>query len=68
MEDGRLHRDGVRIPGCIAVGSMVKVGVTFMMRNVVRGILGLVLAAAATWLANQITTMIFGPEEEFEDA
>jgi thiol:disulfide interchange protein len=39
-----------------------------MMRNVVRGILGLVLAAVATWLANEITNMIFGPEEEFEDA
>jgi hypothetical protein len=38
-----------------------------MMRNVVRGILGLVLAAAATWLANEITNMIFGPEEELED-
>jgi hypothetical protein len=38
-----------------------------MMRNVVRGILGLVLAAAATWLANEITNMIFGPEEELEE-
>lgn len=35
-----------------------------MMRNVVRGILGLVLAAAATWLAAWITERIFGPEEE----
>lgn len=34
-----------------------------MMRNVVRGILGLILAAAATWLANYITERIFGPEE-----
>lgn len=39
-----------------------------MMRNVVRGILGLILAAAATWLANWVTERIFGPEEEFEDA
>jgi len=35
-----------------------------MMRNVVRGILGLVLAAAATWLANYIVEKIFGPEEQ----
>jgi hypothetical protein len=38
-----------------------------MMRNVVRGILGLILAAAATWLANWITERVFGPEEIFED-
>jgi hypothetical protein len=38
-----------------------------MTRNVVRGILGLVLAAAATWLANKLTEQIFGPEE-FEEA
>lgn len=36
-----------------------------MMRNVVRGILGLVLAAAATWLATWVTEKIFGPEEEY---
>lgn len=35
-----------------------------MLRNVVRGILNLVLAAAATWLANVLTDRIFGPEEE----
>lgn len=35
-----------------------------MIRNVVRGILNLVLAAAATWLAGFITDKIFGPEEE----
>ena len=34
-----------------------------MVRNTVRGILGLVLAAGATWLANFITEKIFGPEE-----
>jgi hypothetical protein len=39
-----------------------------MTRNVARGILGLILAAAATWLANWITERIFGPEEIFEDA
>jgi len=37
-----------------------------MIRNVVRGILNLVLAAAATWLAGFITEKIFGPEEEVE--
>lgn len=34
-----------------------------MARNLVRGILGLVLAAAATWLANMLVERIFGPEE-----
>jgi thiol:disulfide interchange protein len=34
-----------------------------MTRNLVRGVLGLVLAAAATWLANMIVERIFGPEE-----
>jgi thiol:disulfide interchange protein len=34
-----------------------------MVRNTVRGILGLILAAAATWLANFIVEKIFGPEE-----
>jgi uncharacterized protein (DUF2062 family) len=35
-----------------------------MLRNVVRGILNLILAAGATWLANYITDRIFGPEPE----
>ncbi|CCF83182.1 conserved exported hypothetical protein [Nitrolancea hollandica Lb] len=35
-----------------------------MARNVFRGILSLILAAVATWLANYITERIFGPEEE----
>jgi hypothetical protein len=35
-----------------------------MTRNLVRGILGLLLATAATWLAAWITERIFGPEEE----
>ena len=35
-----------------------------VVRNVVRGMLNLVLAAAATWLANYITERVFGPEEE----
>lgn len=34
-----------------------------MLRNTARGILGLVLAAAATWLANFIVEKVFGPEE-----
>jgi hypothetical protein len=34
-----------------------------MSRNLVRGILGLVLAAAATWLANTIVEKMFGPED-----
>jgi hypothetical protein len=39
-----------------------------MVRNTVRGILGLLLAFAATWLANFITDKIFGPEEEYQEA
>lgn len=35
-----------------------------MMKNTVRGILGLVLTAAATWLANYIVDQMFGPDEE----
>ena len=34
-----------------------------MIRNTFRGVLGLILVAAATWLANYITEKIFGPEE-----
>ena len=34
-----------------------------MMRNVVRGVLGIVLTAVATWLANRIVEQLFGPEE-----
>ncbi len=34
-----------------------------MTRNVVRGILNLILAAAAAWLANFIVEKIFGPED-----
>lgn len=37
-----------------------------LARNTVRGILGIVLAAAANWLANYIIDRIFGPEEEYE--
>lgn len=35
-----------------------------MMKNTVRGILGLVLTAAATWLANYLVEQMFGPDEE----
>ncbi len=38
-----------------------------LVRNTVRGILGIVLAAAATWVANFITEKIFGPEEEYQE-
>jgi hypothetical protein len=34
-----------------------------MLRNTVRGVLGLIFVAAATWLANCVTEMIFGPED-----
>jgi hypothetical protein len=34
-----------------------------MMKNVARGILGLILTAAATWLANYIVDQVFGPDE-----
>jgi len=34
-----------------------------MLKNTSRGILGLVLAAAATWLANYIVEKVFGPDE-----
>lgn len=34
-----------------------------MARNLVRGILNLVLAAMATWAANAIVDRIFGPDD-----
>jgi hypothetical protein len=34
-----------------------------MTKNLTRGILNLVLAAAATWLANFIVERVFGPDE-----
>lgn len=34
-----------------------------MMKNLARAILGLVLTAAATWLANRIVDQVFGPDE-----
>jgi hypothetical protein len=38
-------------------------GESSMTRSLVRGILGLVLAAAATLIANKVVEAIFGPEE-----
>jgi hypothetical protein len=34
-----------------------------MSKNLMRGVLGLVLAAAATWLTNKIVDSVFGPDE-----
>jgi hypothetical protein len=34
-----------------------------MTKNLARGILGLVLTAAATWLTNRIVDQVFGPDE-----
>ena len=34
-----------------------------MLRNTVRGVLGLVFVAGATWLANYVTELIFGAED-----
>jgi hypothetical protein len=38
-----------------------------MAKNLTRGILNLVLAAAATWLANMIVERVFGPDEVESD-
>lgn len=35
-----------------------------MIKNVARGVLGLIFTAAATWLANEIVDRVFGPDEE----
>jgi hypothetical protein len=34
-----------------------------MTRNLAQGIIGLVLAALATWLTRKIIDQLFGPEE-----
>lgn len=34
-----------------------------MLKNTMRGIIGLVLTAGATWLANIIVDKIFGPDD-----
>ncbi len=36
-----------------------------LVRNTVRAILGLLLAAAANWLVNYIVDRAFGPDEEY---
>ena len=33
-----------------------------MVRNVVRGVLGIILTAIATWAANRIVDRLVGPE------
>jgi hypothetical protein len=38
-------------------------GFTDMMKNLTRAILGLILTAAATWLANRIVDQLYGPDE-----
>lgn len=35
-----------------------------MAKNLARGILGLVLTAAATWLAQYIVDKVFGPDPD----
>lgn len=35
-----------------------------MLKNTMRGIIGLVLTAAATWLANFIVDKVFGPDDQ----
>jgi hypothetical protein len=34
-----------------------------MMKNLTRAILGLILTAAATWLANRIVDQMYGPDD-----
>jgi hypothetical protein len=34
-----------------------------MTKNLARGIIGLVLTAAATWLTNRIVDQVFGPDD-----
>lgn len=38
-----------------------------MLRNTLKGIIGLVLAAVAAWLTNVIVEKIFGPEDTKAD-
>ncbi|MFW6074238.1 MAG: hypothetical protein ACOC9Y_01495 [Chloroflexota bacterium] len=38
-----------------------------MAKNLFRSILGIVLAAAATWLADKLTDRIFGEDVEEEE-
>ena len=34
-----------------------------MMKNTMRGVIGLMLAAAAAWLADRIVDKMFGPDD-----
>ncbi len=34
-----------------------------MMKNLARGVIGLVLTAGATWLTNRIIEQVFGPDD-----
>jgi hypothetical protein len=65
-----MSRKGCATPACDpAVGAPPEhegVGMNSLVRNTVRGILGLLLAAAATWLTNFIIDKVFGPEEEYK--
>ena len=47
----------------LALVPAVDSGGVVMLRNMVRSVLGLVLVAAATWLANYITEQLFGQED-----
>ncbi|MCS7246213.1 MAG: hypothetical protein NZ696_01200 [Thermomicrobium sp.] len=42
---------------------MPRRGMNPVLRNLVRGVLNLLFAAAATWLANYVVERLFGPEE-----
>jgi len=37
-----------------------------LVRNTSRALLGILMAATATWLTNFIIDKVFGPEEEYE--
>jgi predicted permease len=39
-----------------------------MAKNLVRGVLGLVLTAAAAWLAQYIVDKVFGPDPDEQTA
>lgn len=39
-----------------------------MAKNLMRGVLGLVLTAAATWLAQYIVDKVFGPDPDEQTA
>jgi hypothetical protein len=67
---GNVHDDGtnsvlVQVDVHVRLGRGNAVAMPrrlLMLRNTVRGVLGLVFVAAATWLANYVTELMFGPE------